>query len=235
MKRIMVVLLTIMLLLSVGYSNAENTEDSNPILFRGVEWGVKQKDAEKALSGIKFNSPDTYTHWRSVKDFLTDAYPYTFYYNSVLGYNLYATDSSKSNLKVAGYQVNSIGLKFVYLTDDNGILVRDAEHSALITATYTFKVTDKKAVFDDLTDKLTSLYGEIDESYQDGYSIVNTINIWYGSEGTLVVLRYEKYSSGSETLYLSYGFQGGDELIEAAYRGAVKKEIQEAASDTDGL
>ena len=100
---------------------------------------------------------------------------------------------------------------------------------------YFFKPTDVQAVFDDLSDKLTSLYGEIADSRQWGSAITTTTNTWYGATGTMVMLRREKYESGNDELYICYGSQNGNELIEAAYQGAIREELNNAASNTDGL
>ena len=45
----------------------------------------------------------------------------------------------------------------------------------------------------------------------------------------------EVYSSGSQYLYIKYGFDGAEELMQKAYEGVKKAKREDAGSNIDGL
>ena len=84
------------------------------------------------------------------------------------------------------------------------------------------------AAYEDLTQKLTSLYGDADYSRGDITQDKDSVTAWYGAEGTMVSL---EYSTSSYRIYIHYGFLGGDQLLMDA-QAAVDRA---RANNTDGL
>ena len=64
-------------------------------------------------------------------------------------------------------------LNFVYTPDETGRLIKDKDHAVLCLAEYEFDFESKKESYDaaleDLTNKLTLLYGDIDNQPSSGY------------------------------------------------------------------
>ena len=77
------------------------------------------------------------------------------------------------------------------------------------------------AVFDDITAKLTSLYGDVDFTYETeegnwkGKKAKRTSNVWYGANGTMVSVSY--FVGWGTTI--NYSYEGADELLKNASYG----------------
>ena len=88
------------------------------------------------------------------------------------------------------------------------------------------------AALEDLTNKLTLLYGDIDNQPSSGYG---TRALWKGAEGTLVSLNCRKgyYLNGGNyyRININYSFEGMETLLQDA-----KKALDmEFSFITDGL
>ena len=233
MKKILAFMLTIMLVASFGVCLAD-THDS-AILFRNANWGAAYSEVlEKLPEGVKMYAPKVSEYWRLTADRMFDDSSWD-YYKAELGCYSYSKSSSMKNVKVAGYDVDTIYLYFLYTIDSNGLLVKDDDHTSLIYAYYKLEPKDPDAVYTDLVSKLTSLYGDVDLHQKKSPYTTYEQNLWYGADGTQVSLVKEDYPSGSHYIYIKYGFSGADEQIAAAYNAVVLEETQNAASNTDGL
>lgn len=211
----------------------ENGIYPSPILFRGAEWGATSSEVAKVLPE-DFNAYewDISEYWYSTDEWMYRENKYE--YKGKLGY--YETSlGSLENMKVAGYDIENVYIYYTYSVGEDGLLVRDIDHSALIYAYYKIEPKDPDAVYNDLISKLTSLYGDIDLHQAEKPYIAYEQNLWYGADGTMVSLVREDYPSGNHYIYIKYGFSGADQLLADAYEAAVYEESLFAASNTDGL
>lgn len=214
--------LTVALLLALGCV-AALAQYEEPILFRGMAWGSSYAEIDEgenlnALLQFTFSeNVGRAMEMESTLDVPLD--------EGLVGY----AEFSRPLPEVAGYQTEDVELRFVYVPDENGDLVKDKEHTALYFAYYTIEPADRVAAYEDLTAKLTSLYG--DAGYSNNGDVAqgeSTVTTWYGAEGTMVSLWY---SPSSSRIYIHYGYLGGDQLLLNA-QAAVDKA---RANNTDGL
>lgn len=219
MKRCVVLLVAVLLAMTAVSTLAEHGE---PILFRGIVWGSSYAEIAESvelekLSTFSFSeSVGTALGMETTLDTPRD--------EGLVG----IAEFSRPYPEVAGYQTVDVELHFVYLPDENGELAKDEEHTALYHAYYTIEPADRVAAYEDLTQKLTSLYGDADYSRGDITQDKDSVTAWYGAEGTMVSL---EYSTSSYRIYIHYGFLGGDQLLMDA-QAAVDRA---RANNTDGL
>lgn len=233
MKKVLATILAILIVLSTSLCLADTHDGS--ILFRNAEWGASYSDVlEKLPEGVKMHAPKVSEYWRSTDDIMFDENSWN-YYKAELGCYSYSKSSSMKNVKVAGYDIDTIYLYFLYDIDSNGLLIKDDAHTSLIYAYYKLEPKDPDTVYADLISKLTSLYGDVDLHQKSSPYITYEQNLWYGANGTQVSLVKEDYPTGSHYIYIKYGFSGADEQIAAAYNAVILEETQNAASNTDGL
>ena len=197
-----------------GEADTPSNQDAaeKAILFRGIPWGSSYTEIEK---DVKLDHYWTFTLIERVAKAMgfekltaqdKDLMP--------LDVGLVAqAEYSRPLPEVAGYKTEAVILQFVYVPDENGALVEDKEHTALYHAYYTIEPADRAGAYEDLTNKLSSLYGGIDLSSGDFHEDENCVRVWFGGEGTIVSL---EYSISSRRIYIHYGFAGGDDLLENA-------------------
>lgn len=232
MKKTIIMIIVAILLINCGEAFADEYE--KPILFRDAEWGISYPEVQAYLpDGVRISSTRTSEYWHPMKDVMYNENG--DYYKAELGCYSYVQSSSKTDLKVAGYDVENIYLYFLYDIGQNGMLIKDDDHTSLIYAYYKLEPKDPEAVYSDLVTKLTSLYGDVDLHQKDSPYISYEQNLWYGANGTMVSVVKESYPSGSDYIYIKYGISSADEQIAAAYNAVVLEETQNAASSTDGL
>lgn len=235
MKKVFAFLLTLALLLTscVAFAGDEYAE---PILFRGVEWGSSFEDVVKVLpDGVKMRDPKINEYWYPMSDMMYDESGWGNQLKGELGCYAYARSSSLKGVKVAGYEIDELYLYFIFKQDSSGKLVKDAAHTAFYYGYYKLEPKDPDAVYDDLVNKLSSLYGDVDEEKSSSSIIDDKMALWNGADGTMVSIFRQDYSSGSHYIYIKYGFAGGDDLMQEAYEAVVREETEGAASNTDGL
>jgi len=229
---------TLILILLLGGILAYAAEIySEPILFRGVEWGSTLAEATQMLpEGVEMYDLRESERWYSIDDYMYTENGFGTY-SGVLGGYIYAKSSSLEGMKVAGYDVDDIKMYFTYLPDDKGLLMKDEEHTALIYAYYKIEPKDLDSAYNDLVDKLSSLYGDIDLMQHDSFMIDDRQSLWNGADGTMVSVVSRDYGSttGTKEIYIKYAFKGGDELLNKAYEALVLEEKMNAGSNTEGL
>lgn len=232
MKKIISVLLSICMLVAC-YSAFAEEANGKPILFREIEWGSSLPEViSKLPTEIKLNNlrPDSSYH---VEDAMTDGQK-NYFDGHVVGYT-YARSSSLEGIKVAGYELSGLRLRFAWVPDENGLIVEDDNHTALFFAEYEIEPKDLDAVYADLTTKLSSIYGEPVSTKTSGSIIDYVYTVWNGGNGTMLALVSEVYSSGSKNIYIRYGTTEGNTWLQNAYNALILQETMEAASNIDGL
>lgn len=206
------------------------------ILFRNLPWGTTLADTP-ALLGVDLTDPYDWKYWYSVEDQMFNQSG-NIRHEGELGVYCSVGYSARKDMKVAGYALDDVDLYYLYIPDADGMLIRDAEHLGLYFASYKLDVKDPKAAYEDLTGKLTGLYGDpASTQHDDGYGyIVSDQLLWTGANGTLVSLVMQDYPDNNMTnLYIKYGTLSGNDMLDTAFTAAQAEESRNAEGDTDGL
>ena len=226
--------------------DASADRESHPILFRGMPYGVSYTDfcARMEADGLKSSGTGTtVTSWE-------------VYYKSgdleneeklEKGGFKYTAKSIPPDFQVAGFGVKSLTAIFLKAFDEDSVY-DDMGRATLLKATYTFSVTDVRASYDILKEKLSGLYGGGEEksgsthwvSTGGNYTEYVMYTVWYGDDhtGVILVRHYEIYDDGnrpkSDTLWLCYGASDSVQKIRDL-RDAVAREEMEISSDMDNV
>ena len=159
----------------------------------------------------------------------------------------YTAKSIPPDFQVAGFGVKSLTAIFLKAFDEDSVY-DDMGRATLLKATYTFSVTDVRASYDILKEKLSGLYGGGEEksgsthwvSTGGNYTEYVMYTVWYGDDhtGVILVRHYEIYDDGnrpkSDTLWLCYGASDSVQKIRDL-RDAVAREEMEISSDMDNV
>ena len=219
---------------TVALPEATGAVSDKEILFRSVPWGSSVTEAAAQQELINPEKFREWEYWYPAESFMFRESGSTLVNAAAGGYvNIYPRD-----LKVAGYDVNSMQIYFTYVPDAEGNLVRDTDHTAMIYAYYQLDVKDPVAAFEDLSGKLSGLYGDVTSTdHYDGYGyIVSDQLLWKGQNGTMVSLVLEDYPESKLTnLYIKYGTADADQQLLDAFKAVQKEEGQNAEGNTDGL
>lgn len=232
MRRLVSLILAILLMINSGLVLAEETKEA-PILFRDNKWGDSLPSVLKSFpSDVSFYGISADSAYQ-VENTIYDAAG-SYFDGHVCGY-INARSSSLKGMKVAGYEVTGITMRFAWVPNENGLIIEDDSHTALYYAEYEISPKDPDAVYTDLVAKLSTLYGDIDYTQEDGFIIKEKYSVWFGGDGTIVALVSEEYSSGNSDIEIRYGTTAGNDLLQTAYNALILKEKLDAASDTSGL
>ncbi len=216
----------------VALAETEAEEDA-PILFRDIEWGVSLPEALEGMpEGVKFFNIEPGTSL-TVYGEMFDTY--NFYLDGdIIGY-VSAMSSSLEGIKIAGYELSGIIMRFAFVPNEDGLLIQDDQHTKLYFAQYKLCPKDLDAAYTDLTEKLSALYGEPDSVTSENYLVDKNYTAWEGADNTMLVLYSEVYPSGSKGIEIRYGTLDGDEWMQQANDALIKQESIEAVSNIDGL
>lgn len=186
------------------------------ITFRDIPWGsnvsntldVLPKGYDIQSYEARINLWDGYEDYNSVNNCLK----YSIYYDNVL--------------TVAGYNVRWINLCFLYGYTEENIVLRNENDLSLFSAEYHLEVVDPLTSAEDLTAKLSDLYGlgkigENDFKY-------NTVT-WYGDNNTAVQLEYS-----DDHITIRYGNTDDTEII-GLTQALIVEEQARTGGNTEGL
>ncbi len=231
MKKLSRLLLS--LLICILFAAPALAETEKEILFRGMEWGGPYGKHIEAfppdISFVKEESNNEYKPTELLKDYSGNLQSYK---NENLGFYI---SCKNGTLEVAGFPVESVILSYIYKTDENGLLIRDVENACFTDAMYYIDIEHDKLAFEDITEKLTTLYGEPDYEYT--YNIIQfyDFKVWYGANGTMVGLQYYSGIMDTSDLTIRYTFKGADNLVEEAHQAVLLEEKQRVESNFEGL
>lgn len=230
MKKIVSLVILACLLLSTTCI-AESEEESQPILFRDIEWGANMPTVYAAMSEVTFSKPMN-SSAGNVEYYILEDGEVKFLDDVCANVYSYST----KGMSVAGYELSTINLKFAYTPDETGILPKDEEHTAFTLGEYIIDPKDLKFVMSDLLQKLSSVYGEPFEHRTSDIVISREIYAWSGADGTLVSLIGEEYSSGTTKVHIRYSFRGADDYYQQAIDALILEESKNTdTSDVSGL
>lgn len=216
MKKVISLLLVLCYFVS-SFSLGAYARYDKEILFRDIPWGStyeEVRDAFKDYYKLAWEKKDKKRY--DLTKFLNKDQEYLQW---VIGDNefpsvLYveAEPTASSEFMVAGRKVSHIELVFAYTKDENGELPQDLKHTALYIARYHFKGKSESGKFDDLDNKLSSIYGET-ELYRKPPGLFNASykKIWEGSNETFAVLVDDGYY-----VDLYYFWKNGEHLAKEA-------------------
>ncbi len=240
MKRVFPIILICVCLLSSGAHAdgkpmpAVNTDTE--INFSGFEWYTDYKTTVETAKkkGIinKFGwSRDNFDkgklltpHWSTLLNSLNWAANSE---ENCGGYLFYSSDLPK----VAGYNIDELKLYFMWNPEVGPVddyTKQDAVQFYM--ARYEFDVMDKDSCFNDLTQKLKSLYGET--PYSGSYSLFGDPYLcWVNSDHALIGLCCPHYGN----ITLVYCAPGSEERLVQVEALVLRKEIEVAVDDMSGL
>ena len=199
-----------------GYTSLSSKENTTPfyakeITFRGLPWGISLDKAKEELDidGNFWESNEAFiTSWEACKP-----QGYDWFDNLYLGHELSCSFyGGKKSLNVAGYPVEYVSLYFAYGLDDG--VQYDSKDSEFYLAGYRFDVTDIRGTYEDLKEKLNSIYGEGHKAQADDSIMLwamydEMATEWCGANNTGVILYATVTKEGSEfntdSLVLCYG------------------------------
>lgn len=213
------------------------------ISFEGFYWGESPVEAAQQLDTVYSESMTP--SWSNAGKIMTTS-------DYQLGYQVY----KYGNRSIAGYDVANFYMYFLYGHDNSGISI-SAEDAELYMVTMNLNVVDVQGAYDDLFNKLTSIYGHGNTttskdsavSSKDGYyESTLTKTSWYGENNTGVILAVsipdkELSESGdmwSKYVVLAYGKTDSDQTIDNLYQEyksfvAESEEWTRDPSNTNGL
>lgn len=219
-------------------------EYDKPILFRNVPWGATYNEViqtfpdsltmEQLEPKNWFSSLDEVMYCGS-SEIIPDSSPVVYYAEpkryGFLGKSL----EPLRDVKVAGYELENLELYFT-LIPQNGEIVRAKPYTSLIYAVYHIKTNydEAKSAFNDITNKLASLYGSYEQntieyiSFWDSKAAHYFQNVWRGKDGTILSLVSQNHEGH---IYIRYSFEGANDLVLTA----LNVEKQNNQQSTEGL
>lgn len=215
MKRCFMFLMIFTLCISIiTQCMAEEKENKEPIVFRGLEWGSSWPVVEKTLSDqLKYNHRSLWDNWETAEFYIYYNQDKKWY-SETLGVLVVLSPVNRSEFKVAGYSVKETGVYFIYTPDEkSGLLVYDDEHTALVRGYYRIKSETPVIVYEDLVKKMTALYGQ--PEYEHGGSGNKIVTpVWRGEGGTMVSVQLEE---SLQQVYIRYSYSGANDLMQTAH------------------
>lgn len=178
------------------------------MLLMAVPAFAEGNTTDKAITFLNFNFGDTFNNIRSSERIysirfktemlsprnLAEAFLRVAEWSQVSDTMPVCFDASISGRNVAGYWCNP-SLFFVYPVENGSPVINEAD-ATFYAGVYEFQENDAKAVFDDLKQKLTSLYGE-------PHTVGNSIDGVFG-EASIPENRQQEYAEQLEHYDPSY-------------------------------
>ena len=188
-----------------GFTEPEPAE----ILFREIPWGTTSKEAEKILEDSEI---DAYASiWAESLILYPESLISPYPSDGVPGGGnvVYA-----HHLTAGGYPVSIAQLHFAYSIINDSI---DRNNDYFYSAVYHLDVVEDEAVYNDLLQKMNTIYGEGEEltgtlsgylaspDYNGKYKHTVTRTTWYGANNTFVTLQWIFDDNPAESIQNSCG------------------------------
>ena len=141
---------------------------------------------------------------------------------------------------VAGYEVTKVNYSFIFSTDSDGRVDLYIKDARLFNGEYTFHaMNDATAMVEDLIAKLSSIYGEVNDTDTDTYSSgdVRHYYLWEDESGNWIILMHNASPDEPDNIYLRYycgEIFGWMQELTNAYKKA-ESESFVVPDGTDGL
>lgn len=196
---------------STESSLLEDSTENSSFAFRNIPWWSTKTDAEKQLvaegaeiqtaafeDNILRMSGIDYANSTGAKDRVEGG----------------GTVVSYSGLKVAGYTPSETEACYIYTLNDDGSINKDKDTAQFYFGWYTFEsrdYADGEGVFNDLLQKLQSLYGEGVFNSDDDYFTTST---WTDSDNNQIRLLLGGKNKDYKYVTLGYIAAGADEKLD---------------------
>ena len=217
-------------------SGGTNGYENDSIMFRNIPWYSSKSEAEKILAeeGASIGTDSFKNHIRRMGgiDFI----------NTMAGDDYIEGGGIVGNyegITVAGYDPSEIGACYIYTLNDDGTINKNDNDAEFYFGWYAFDsrdYVDGAGVYDDLHQKLTSLYGEGIEDTESDY--FNTIT-WYDSENNQIRLLLGGKQADYKYVTLGYMAAGADERLDKMQNAldaeAAANEAAERESNRDNV
>ncbi len=202
--------------LIIRTSSAETREE---IRFRDFEWGGNYNETALKIDGLdyplKFDDGGL-SAGQSVDQVINKT---GTLYNAK--YRIHGCASSgfsnDAKINVAGYTTREIYLYYAFPVE-NGVILASQDDARFYCGEYCFVTTEPELMIKDLKEKMSVLYGQCDGEKTKGDL---TSYYWYGANKTVAALVLDKnydYLYSAYNVKLIYGWYGGDDLLEEAYK-----------------
>ena len=203
-------------------------EDLPHINFRGAEFGSTAAEVKKTIDAenVYINEIGSGKYPLKIDDIIT------YYGQGVGAYDRDVNDKFAFSwlipINVAGYDVTFGAWLFFVKPINDGVPSEQIDDSVFYAADYVFSSHD--ADYNDLTDKLTGLYGQptnttidfIQDAFGDEIKRKSTTKIWHGENDVNIILS----SCEALGMNLVYVWRGAEPLIDEAF------EISDNIGDT---
>jgi hypothetical protein len=196
-----------------------SAQTDKEITFRDIPWGTNYTDVDNTLGEfnlMKIAGEDYQT--KSIDDIIYGDYQgIDFKYNDI---NIIGS-SLNNDVDVAGYTPEQIQVYLAYVPV-NGVITHADGDSSLYGAQYEFYPVNIDQMESDLKEKLSNLYGKPDDEKDDKDWLNSSMHytFWNGANDTELVLKSVRPSEDDtlteNTIYISYIWKKGDELLQAA-------------------
>lgn len=192
---------------STDQSSSDESTDESSFTFRNIPWWSTKADAEKQLTAEgaevqKAAFEDNILRMSGI-DFA----------NSTSGMDRVdggGTVVRYSGIKVAGYTPSETQACYIYTLNDDGTINKDKDSALFYFGWYTFEsrdYVDGEGVYNDLAQKLQSLYGEGIANDESDYFTTIT---WTDADNNRIRLLLGGKDSDSKYVTLGYMAAGAD-------------------------
>lgn len=225
------------------------TASADEILFRNIPWGSNPDEMEKELSAAGFLYPVSSEGMLVYLDKYLEELDRSHLDNSrateqSCGWASAAYNFSEDGPSVAGYNIGSIQAYF-YSPIEGNIVNMDKKAAKLYLAQYNLSILDYDTAFDELSSKLSKLYGEPEQKLgktsawlteNDAFlTTCDTIRLYYyGDNNSVVVLEKVLNDEKGVGLAIVYGQIGHDDHIAKCDEMIKQKEYQERLDKEQG-
>lgn len=222
---------------------------ADEILFRNLPWGSNPDEMEKELSATGFLYPISSEGMLVYLDKYLEELDRSHLDNSrateqSCGWASAAYNFGEDGPSVAGYNIGSVQAYF-YSPIENNVVNMDKKAAKLYLAQYNLSILDYDTAFDELSNKLSKLYGEPEQKLGKTSAWLNendaflttcdTIRLYYyGDNNSVVVLEKVLNDEKGVGLAIVYGQSGHDDHIAKCDEIIKQKEYQERLDKEQG-
>lgn len=212
-------------------SSVEQTSDEETAFtFRDIPWWSAKSDVDKKLTSegaeiqqaafedniLRMNGID-YTNTTIGKDRVDGG--------GIVG--------RYSGIKVAGYTPSNTQACYIYTLNDDGSINKDKDSAQFYFGWYTFEpydFADGEGVYNDLLQKLQSLYGEGTVSADDDYFTTTT---WTDKDSNQIRLLLGGKNKDSKYVTLGYMAAGADEKLDTMQTAVDAEAVDQEAAERE--
>ena len=230
MKRIIALIVTVILIMPMTFAAGESDKE---IVFRDTPWGISFTEATELFSEYRlYGSTGEMMKFYPIVQLYSDTYDTKnapeYHDINIIG------NGWNHEFTVAGYTTSGIRLHFAYKVID-GVITHEESDSMMYGAQYLFEPADAEAMVNDLTTKLSSLYGDIDDNGTRNLNGIWDFKwwIWKGANNTAVSLTWKTSEEYKDEVWISYFTYDGDKWLYEASDGEKERLIREEKSGAD--